>query len=487
MIEVLPIKLLRDEDAPIFGSLNVALGKLARLNFPVASGIVVSAPQLHLKTVMEHYDYTHKEIFEQTLTLIKKEIEKTPVPEILIRETKPGSVRQLWLELLQEWLEEIKKRLWKDGFYPGITNGLQPQPVIFVKKPQASGIAFFDPLQDDVIINVKSGKLHPNDQKKLFEIVQSANKRLFIPHEYEWIVDRGLKISGVKPYTGNVILSETKDLSRIRDPNKDDKSKSTVKVFLDLSKGLVIERDVDGIYISSEKIFDLNQPQTSLEELIFKLVESASTFPDSPILVKLADLSEGMGRVRGALRLIHQKSLLDPLCEALLFARNKRELRNIHIVIPFVRGVSELMQLKRELAIRKLVRKNNLPIWLEVAVPENIINLEDYLTQGVDGVVLNLDELSAHLSGYDHNQQEVAFYKHEVSGLLKFLEDAIKLLHKSKIRFIAYGSLSLNPEVLAFLVEKGVYGLVVERFEAPSMVDILHQAEKRIIMRKYGH
>lgn len=497
MIEVLPIKHIRDEDGLIFGLLNVALGKLARVGFPVANGIVVTAPEIHLKTVLEHFDYTHKEIFEQTLILVKKEIEKTPVPEILIREPKshnkfllgsqatPGSVKQLWIALLYEWLEEIKKRLWQDGFYPGVAQNLEPKLVIFIKKLDAFGFAYFDPLQDDVVINIQKGKLHPNDKRKLFEMVQAANKKLFIPHEYEWIFDKGLKLSGVKPYTPvPVILSETKDLSRMRDPNKDDKMKSTIKVFLDLSKGLVIERDVDGIYISSEKIFDLNKPQNSFEELLFKLVECAKTFPDSPVLLKLADMSEGMGKVRGALRLIHQSSLLDPLCEAVLFARNKKELRNIHIVIPFVRGVNELIQLKQELAVKKLIRKNNLQVWLELAVPENVINLEDYLIQGVDGVVLNLDELSAHFAGYDHNSQDVSFYKHEVSGLLKFLEDGIKLLHKSKIPFIAYGSLSLNPEVLDFLIEKGIYGLVVERFEAPSAKELLHQVERRVILRK---
>ena len=503
MLEILPIKLLRDEDAPIFGIANISLGKLARLNFPVGNGIVVTAPELHLKTVLEHYDYGHKAVFEQTLTLVKKEIEKTPVPEILNREVGKHnhfllgeetlkSVKSLWLILLHGWLEEVKKRLWKNGFYQGIAQNLEPKPVIFIKKVKASGVAFFDPLQDDVIINIKhglpagrQGKLHPNDQKKLFDIVPAANRKLFIPHEYEWIVDKGLQLTGVKPYTPPVILGEPRDLSQMQGPER--REKSTVRVFLDLSTGFIIEKEIDGIYISSEKIFDLNKPQTSWEELVFKLVECASSFSDKPVFVKLADMSEGMGKVRGALRLIHQKSLLDPLCEALLFARNKKELRNIHTVIPFVRGGSELMQIKRELAVRKLIRKNNFQIWLELAVPENIINLEDYLTQGVDGVVLNLDELSAHLSGYDYNQQEVAFYKHEVSGLVKFLEDGIKLLHKSKIPFIVYGSLSLNPEVLDFLVEKGVYGLVVERFEAPSMADLLHQAEKRFIIKKYGY
>ncbi|MCR4306003.1 MAG: hypothetical protein NUV73_02890, partial [Candidatus Daviesbacteria bacterium] len=87
MTEILPIRLLTEEDGLIFGPLNVALGKLYRLGFPVASGIVVTPPRLKLKTTLEHFDFGKKEVFQQTLTLVKKEILATPVPEILAKET----------------------------------------------------------------------------------------------------------------------------------------------------------------------------------------------------------------------------------------------------------------------------------------------------------------------------------------------------------------------------------------------------------------
>lgn len=506
MIEVLPIKVLTQEDTLIFGSLNVALGKLSRAGLPVASGIVVTPPNLKLKTILEHHDFGSREVFEQNLTLVKKEINAIAVPEILKKEAGKHnhflvnqklikSTKDLWLLLLSIWIDQIKVRLWKDGFYKGITEGLEPQIVIFVKKVEALGNAYFDPIQDDTVINVKQGKLHPNDLRKLDQVVKEANKKLFIPHEYEWIVDDGIKLTGIKPFTQShiypdVSIQHTQYVplrgNGVYKEEKVDKVKSAVKVFLDLSTGLVVEREVDGVYIASEKIFDLNKPRDSFEDLVFKLVESATTFPDLPVLFKLADKSEGMGKVRGTLRLLHQKSLFDPMVDALDFIRHKRGLTNVHIVIPFVRGVNEFLQIKRELAVKKLSRKNSLELWMEVAVPENIINLEDYLVAGLDGVILNLDELVSFMNGFDNTQEEMTFYKKEVNGLLKFLEDSLKLLHKSKIPFIAAGTLSLYPQVLEFLVEKGVYGIVAERYEAPSAKDLLHQTEKRVILKRYA-
>ncbi len=448
MIEILPIKHLTNFDVPIFGKLNVLLAGLQRSGFPVANGFVVTAPRLHLKTTLEYFDFGHREVFEQSLSLVKREIEKTFVPEILIKESGKHNkfllnkkvikgVKNLWRGLLLNWIDQIKQRLWKNGFYQGITEGLDPQIIIFIKG--------------------SLDKPKPIDLRRISELEQLANKKLFITHKYEWIINNGVKLVQVLPYTpvfpDPVLLRS--DLANSRSDLV--KIKSVIKVFLDLSIGLVIQQDIDGIYIQSEKIKDW-------EELVHKIVESAITFPDKPILVKLL------------------RSTLGPVTDAIDFARLKKGLLNTHIVTPLVRAPHELIQIKRDLAVKKLMRKNSLQIWMEAATPENIINLEEYLLQGVDGVVLNLDELIAHLNGFDHTNEELGFYKKQVSGLLKFLENGIKLLHKEKVSFIAQGSIVLEKEVLDFLVEKGVYGVVMERYEAPSVRDLLHQVEKKHIL-----
>ena len=103
---------------------------------------------------------------------------------------------------------------------------------------------------------------------------------------------------------------------------------------------------------------------------------------------------------------------------------------------------------------------------------------------GIDGIVLNLDELASYFLGYDQSQEDLIYYKKEVNGLLKFLEDALKILHKSKVKFIAKGSLTLYPQVLEYLVEKGVFGIVFEKYEAHSAKDLLHQTEKRVVLKR---
>src|SRR3989344_3092034 len=155
MIEILPIQLLRDEDAQIFGSLNISLAKLDRAGLPVAAGIVVTPPDLHLKTALEHFDFGSREVFQQSLTLVKKELANTPVPknlqvtltshkEFLVNSKVATSAKNVWMVLLEVWVEEIRQRLWKDGFIKGITENLDPQVVIFTKKIKAIGKVYSD-------------------------------------------------------------------------------------------------------------------------------------------------------------------------------------------------------------------------------------------------------------------------------------------------------------------------------------------------------
>lgn len=490
-MEILPISVLDNQDIPIFGKLNVSLGQLARSGITVGRGVVVTPPVLSLKTTLEHYDFTNKEVFEQTLTLVKKEIERTPIPDILLKELKNKkkywvldnqfkSIREVWLNLMDSWLSQIKVRVWKDGFYKGITEGLEPQIVIFINKLESFGTAFYDPLQDDVVINIKEGKIHPSDLKKIVELVSSANKKLIISHEYGWIVDSGVKLAQIMPYTP-LLVSEGVNL--YHPPGvKLNEARCAVKIFVDYSKGLTIETGADGTFLASEKIFSPEKPEEGFENMVLKLVELGTAFPDKPILFKLSDVSEGMGGLRGTLRLLHQKSLLDPILNAIDFTVNKKGLKNIELILPFARNAREIIDLKRELAEKKLSRRNSLKYWLEIAVPENIINLEDYLMIGIDGVIFNLDELLSHLTGFDLVREELNFYKKEISALIKFLGEPFRILHKAKLPILACGNLLQQSEILEFLIEKGVYGIVIEKHESLSMKDILYQMEKKHIL-----
>lgn len=247
----------------------------------------------------------------------------------------------------------------------------------------------------------------------------------------------------------------------------------------------MVKREVDGIFISGEKITDnALKPEERFEQKVFKLVEAAESYPNLSVVYKLSDLVEKRNGVRGSLRLLHQQSLLKEDVEVVKFARNKKNLLNVVLAVPFTRSLHEFLKIKRDLASLGIARKGSLKLWFEVCVPENIINIEDYLTAGLDGVIINLDELASLLGGFDPGEPESVFYKAEVSALVKFISDALKILQKAKIPTLVCGSLSLHDEILEMLFERGVTGIIADFVAASSLNEHLSFVEKRLIRRR---
>lgn len=494
-MDILPLKSLTLEDAPIFGKENALLGNLARDSYCIASGIVVVAPILKLQSLMNYYDLNHKELFEQSIVLVKNALHKEPVPESLVKETKKKSkffiggkvlsnTKEVWHELLNIWLDEIRHRLWIEGFSPNIANNLTPQIICFVHRVEAFGEVYYDEIDGEVVIVTQQGKVAPAQQKELVQICESANKKLIIPHIYSWVLDGNIQLSSLSLYTpADEHLVLPKKPHEVITITEDQSRRCVTKVLLDISSGLIIEKNMDGVFIASEKIIS-PQNDNSFDELVLKITESSKTLPNTPIIFKMADIPETAGGIRGALRLLHQSSLLDLLIKALVFCKEKKHIKNINILIPFIRHINEFSKLKDVFIKNDLGRSHIVKIWMEICVVENLLNLDEYLKSGLDGIVINIDELIASIYGIDSSQEQLGYFKKEIKGLKKLLEIQLRQLLKEKIPVLVSGNCALDPILLEFLLEIGITGIICPRHEVTSIKDLLYRIEKKIVLVK---
>ena len=100
---------------------------------------------------------------------------------------------------------------------------------------------------------------------------------------------------------------------------------------------------------------------------------------------------------------------------------------------------------------------------------------------GLDGIILNLDELQKFLGGYSITEGE--FYEKQTQTVIKFIQPLFKTLHKAEIPVLAMGSLCLHPDILDFLLEGGVWGIVANNhIEAENLPEHLNWAEKRMVI-----
>lgn len=485
-MEVLPIGSLSDFEKEIYGANIYNLSLLKRLDFPVPNGIVIYPPEIILQTVLKHLSDNKREIFEQSLSIIKSEIAKIELPAELEKKLEKeshyfrnGVVYEkkeiLWQKLLEGWLNEIRTRIWNDGLGKGVTNQLSPQIIFWIKDKFENCTAFYDPLREDVIIDFK-GKLSPSTLNKIDRTVLNGNKKLFLPQIYSFIIQDGVpKLIAIKPFTESLPLSKTEDIVLPSVPQKKI-IKSAIKLFLNLSSGFAISPAIDGLLIEGERSVDF-------DELVFKLSEGALSYPGKPILYKLPDVDEG--ELRSAMRLLHKKDLLENACNAFLFIRNKRNLLNVELFVPRVSSLHEFLEMKRELASRGINRKGSMKLGLEMSIPENIININDYLESGLDSIMVDLDFLQKILCDNRNNQPDLI--KEHVQTVIKFLDPFFASCHKAKTPVIAKGGVVLHPEMLDFLIKKGCWGIVANTLsEADNLPEHLYWVENRIIQKNFA-
>jgi hypothetical protein len=481
-MNILPLKSVREEDGQLVGKNLLNLAKLAQAGFPVPEGYVVIPPAFRIKTILEHYDLKDREIFEQKLTILKKDIALIPVPEELkelLLKTKIDA-RDLWLGFLEEWIQEIRSIIWREGFTQGISSQLLAKLLLFTPKHQGAITAHLDPSSKKLILQKTDTPVSAALQAQLSELISRADKRLFLPQVYSFIIVT--KGKSVEPFIVKLapvtqVVEEKDPKSVVEFATTAPRIGSAVKVLLNPQDRLVVEKSADGVVIDAQETEDFDR-------LVFQLTESALLFPGETVVFKLSDKPESFGGLRGALRLTNQRSLLKKEVEAYLFVRNKRQLLNVQIAVPFVRGVEEFKALKRDLASLGVARKGTLKMWLEVCTPENIVNLFDYIEVGFDGAIFNIDELAAWFGGFDHTTEESVYYKKELSGLLTFITPAMKKLHQLRKPILVSGATALSGDMLPKLLELGIWGVVAGNESASFLKEEIGFLEKKIVQKK---
>lgn len=474
-MEILPIKSIREEDSPVVGQNIVSLAKLAQSGLPVADGVVVFPPEIKLKTILERFKYPGKEVFEQSLHIVKREVTKIPPPDDLMHALsgKKIDTRQLWLGLLDVWLEQIRSKIWREGFSPDLVSILLAQPVFFVKKIQTRGHAFYDYHKDGISITLIEGVLDDNQKIEVEELVKKADKKLFIQHIYHFIDGGGIKLVKVSPFTQYPSTLTTHHDQKPLKNERTKPAKTAVKVFFDPVDTLRFSQVADGIFISSENLWDRDTK-------ILQLVEAATSKIENPVIYKFPGESKVYRNIKGAVALIHDQKLFAENSQIFLFARNKKMLSNIQIGLPFTRSVLEFATLKRELAASGITRKSSLKMYLEMAIPENFINLEKYIEIGVDGVVISLDDLSYWIEGFGNVIENDYIASSYVENLIKFLNDGVKILRKNRVAVIIKGRAASHDEMLEFIVKNGISGAIANTINLENFCEHLGFIEKRV-------
>ena len=314
-------------------------------------------------------------------------------------------------------------------------------------------------------------------------------------------------------YKGATLQSETSPVGKVYRP----KIQTATKVYVNLAQpdlaAKIAREHVDGvgllraefmiadIGVHPKKMIRDGKRQAYIEKLAEQLEMFCSAFNPRPVVYRTTDFktSEYRGLVggkdfepnesnpmlgyRGAFRYIHDPEVFALELEAFKIVRNKKNLKNLWMMIPFVRTVKELIEVKKLISAAGLYRSPTFKLWMMVEIPSNVILLDKFIEVGIDGVSIGSNDLTMLILGTDRDNSEVAHAFDEQDDAVAWaLEHVIKTCQRYKITSSICGQApSLYPALLEKLVNFGITSVSI----APDVIDSVRK-DISAIERKQG-
>ncbi|AYJ35653.1 phosphoenolpyruvate synthase [Lactiplantibacillus argentoratensis] len=165
--------------------------------------------------------------------------------------------------------------------------------------------------------------------------------------------------------------------------------------------------------------------------------------------------------------------------------RNEFGLKNLNVMIPFVRTVDEAQKVTSIMRDEGLVRGADFKVYMMAEIPTNII-LADQFNQFVDGYSIGSNDLAMLILGCDRNNDTVAHLFDERNLAVKrAIRHLIKTAHKDgKTVSICGQAPSEYPEFTNFLIRSGIDYVSVNPDMAKETKRNVAHFEQRIMLDK---
>ncbi|MEX0616692.1 MAG: phosphoenolpyruvate synthase [Candidatus Woykebacteria bacterium] len=327
----------------------------------------------------------------------------------------------------------------------------------------------------------------------------------------------GIVYKGSLPVSKMSLLLSTYEEKSTEGAPKDYESlKTATKILLNLSEvNLAAEAsslNVDGVgllraeFIVSEigvhpqKLIDEKKEKDFIESLAEGLKIFGASFEPRPVIYRAVDFrsseykSLGGGEDyepdepnpflghRGASRYISNPKVFELELSAIKIARNKFNLKNLWISLPFVRTLKEMEEVKKIISASGLHRSPSFKLLMIVEIPSNVVLIDKFLDLGLDGVIIDLNDLTMLMLGMDKHNSFSGGYLETDQSVMWSLERVIKECRQRGLYSGVYGhGPTIYPNLAEKLVEWGVTSISVSLDLVEKTREIIYEAEKKLV------
>ncbi|OIO27159.1 pyruvate, water dikinase, partial [Candidatus Micrarchaeota archaeon CG1_02_60_51] len=188
---------------------------------------------------------------------------------------------------------------------------------------------------------------------------------------------------------------------------------------------------------------------------------------------------------RGCFRYVKDPTIFQMELEAMKRVREQYKLRNLWLMIPFVRTVHELEVCKKLVEDAGLRRGYDFKFGIMCEVPSTVIMAEEFCKVGIDFMSIGSNDLTQLMLGVDRDSPTVAEdFDERDPAVLRSVENVIKSCHKHGVKVSICGQAPSNyPEFAEALVEYGIDSMSVNADIIEKTRRIVASAEQRFLLK----
>lgn len=301
---------------------------------------------------------------------------------------------------------------------------------------------------------------------------------------------------------------------KVVESKKDSKTKTATKIYVNLGEPerakKIARLNVDGVGLLRAEFMIANigiHPKEAIknkeqDKFIDKLAGDLSVFckefNSRPVIYRATDFKTNEYRslpggkawepiepnpllgFRGAYRYISNPEVFNLELQAIKKVREQYD--NLNLMIPFVRSPEELSKVRRIVATSGLFEKNSFKFLMMVEIPVNVIQIEDFIKVGIDGVSIGSNDLTMLIEGADRDNAEVATEFNEMApAVLWALKRVITKCNEAGVTSSICGQApSVYEELVKMLVRWGVTSISVNPDAVGRVRQVVAEAEKDI-------
>ncbi|PIS07309.1 phosphoenolpyruvate synthase [Candidatus Berkelbacteria bacterium CG10_big_fil_rev_8_21_14_0_10_43_13] len=189
---------------------------------------------------------------------------------------------------------------------------------------------------------------------------------------------------------------------------------------------------------------------------------------------------------RGASRYIADPDMFAYELKAIKKVREELDLKNLHMMVPFVRTVDEMKQCMELIKAGGLSQGPDFKILMMCEIPANVILLEKFIALGIDGVSIGSNDLTQLTLGVDRdNQTLAATFDERDEAVTMSIEYVIKTCRRLNVTCSICGQApSTYPEITEMMVRAGTTSVSVTPDIVIATKKLIASVEKRLLLNK---